>query len=98
MRHDNLSRTRSLGGSRRDDLLGPPAWSLGVPKVFSRKGVGYYTVFRTKGLDIIQYFPPKARYFLVIPLEDCRGNIVGPDGAEERGMKQEGRAGAEHNL
>ena len=53
---------------------------------------------RTKGLDIIQYFPPKARYFLVIPLEDCRGNIVGPDGAEERGMKQEGRAGAEHNL
>ena len=49
---------------------------------------------RTKGLDIIQYFPPKASYFLVIPLEDCRGNIVGPDGAEERSKKQEGRGGA----
>ena len=46
---------------------------------------------RTKGLDIIQYFPPKASYFLVIPLEDCRGNIVGPDGTEERSKKQEGR-------
>ena len=53
---------------------------------------------RTKGLDIIQYFPPKASCFLVIPLEDCRGNIVGLDGAEERSMKQEGREGAEHNL
>ena len=48
-------------------------------------------------MDIIQFFPPKARYFLVIPLVDCRGNIVGLDGAEERSMKREGR-GAEHNL
>ena len=46
---------------------------------------------RIKGLDIIQYFPPKASYFLVIPPEDCRGNIVGLDGAEERSMQQEGR-------
>ena len=46
---------------------------------------------RIKGLDITQYFPPKASDFLVVPLEDCRGNIVGPDGAEERSMKQEGR-------
>ena len=52
---------------------------------------------RTKVLDIIHFFPPKASYFLVVPLVDCRGNIVGPDGAEERSMKQEGR-GAEHNL
>ena len=52
---------------------------------------------RTKGLDTIQYFPPKASYFLVIPIEDCRGNIVGLDGAEERSMKQEG-SGAEHSL
>ena len=43
---------------------------------------------RIKGLDIIQYFSPKARYFLAVPPEDCRGNIVGPDGAEERSMKQ----------
>ena len=42
---------------------------------------------RTKGLDIIQFFSPKASYFFVIPLEDCRGNIVGLDGAEERSMK-----------
>ena len=46
---------------------------------------------RIKDLNIIQYFPPKASYFLVVPLEDCRGNIVGQDGAEERSMKQEGR-------
>ena len=44
-----------------------------------------------EGLDIIQYFPPKASYFLVVPPEDCIGNIVGPDGAEESSMKQEGR-------
>ena len=48
-------------------------------------------------MDIIQYFLAKASYILVIPLEDCRGNIVGLDGAEERSMKREGR-GAEHNL
>ena len=48
-------------------------------------------------MDIIQFFPPKANYFLVIPLVDCRGNTVGPDGAEERSMKQVGR-GTEHNL
>ena len=53
---------------------------------------------RTKELDNIQYFPPKASYFLVIPLEDCRGNIVGPGGAEETSMKQEGGGEAEHNL
>ena len=45
---------------------------------------------RIRGLDITQYFPPKASYFLVVPPEDCRGNIVGPDGAEERSVKQEG--------
>ena len=45
---------------------------------------------RIKGLAIIQYFLPKASYFLVVPPEDCRGNIVGPDGAEERSVKQEG--------
>ena len=53
---------------------------------------------RTKGLDIIQYFPPKASYFLVSPLVDCRGNIVGPDGAEERSMKQEGKGGRAQPL
>ena len=53
---------------------------------------------RTKGLDIIQYFPPKTRYFLVIPPEDCRGNTVGPDGAEERTMKQEGKGGRAQPL
>ena len=51
---------------------------------------------RTKVLDIIQFFPPKASYFLVIPLVDCRGNIVGRDGAQERSMKQE--VGTEHHI
>ena len=30
---------------------------------------------------------PRASYFLVVPPEDCRGNIVGKDG--EKSMKQE---------
>ena len=34
---------------------------------------------------------PQANYFLVVPPEDCIGNIVGPDGAQEKSMKQEGR-------
>ena len=33
----------------------------------------------------------KNNYFLVAPPEDCRGNIVGSDGAQEKSMKQEGR-------
>ena len=32
---------------------------------------------------------PRASYFLVVPLEDCRGNIVGKDG--EKSMKEEQR-------
>ena len=46
---------------------------------------------RIRGLDITQYFPPKASYFLVVSPEDCRGNLVGLDGAQEKSMKQEGR-------
>ena len=38
---------------------------------------------------------PRASYFLVPP-EDCRGDIVGLDGAQERSMKQVKEA--EHNL
>ena len=34
---------------------------------------------------------PKASYFLVVPPESCRANIVGPDGAQEKSKKQEGR-------
>ena len=32
MRHDNLSRTRSLGRWRQDDLLGPSDWSWASPR------------------------------------------------------------------
>ena len=46
---------------------------------------------RIEGLNIIQYFPPKASYFLVASPEDCRGNTVGRDGAEGRSIEQEGR-------
>ena len=43
-------------------------------------------------LDFIQYFPPKGQVLsLVVPQEDCRGNIVGLDRAQERNMKAEGR-------
>ena len=33
---------------------------------------------------------PKANYFLVVPPEDCRGNIDGLNEAQEKSMKQEG--------
>ena len=46
---------------------------------------------RIRRLDLIEYFPPKASYFLVVSPEDHRGNLVGPDGAQEKSMKQEGR-------
>ena len=40
-------------------------------------------------------FPPKASYFLVVSPDDCRGNPVGLDGAQEKIMKQEGRGRAQ---
>ena len=46
---------------------------------------------RIRGLDIIVYFSPKASYFPVVFPEDCRGNLVGLDGAQEKSMKQERR-------
>ena len=45
---------------------------------------------RIRGLDIIEFFLPKATYFMVVSSEDCRGNLVGLDGAQEKSMKQEG--------
>ena len=44
--------------------------------------IDYYIVFPSQG---------RASYFLVVPPEDNRGNTVGPDGAQEKSMKQEGR-------
>ena len=38
---------------------------------------------------------PRASYFLVVPPEDCRGNILGLDSAQEKNMKQEGRGRAQ---
>ena len=51
---------------------------------------------RIKGLDIIEYFPPKASYFLVVSPEGGRGNLVCLDGAQEKSMKR--GEGVEHNL
>ena len=34
---------------------------------------------------------PRVSYFIAVPLEDCKGNIVGHDQAQEKSMKQEGR-------
>ena len=42
-------------------------------------------------MDIIEYFPPKASYFLVVSPEDCTGNLVGLDGAQAKRVKLEGR-------
>ena len=39
---------------------------------------------RIRELDIIEYFSPKASYFLVVSPEDCRGNLVGLDGVRQR--------------
>ena len=33
---------------------------------------------------------PRASYILVVPPEDCRGNVVGLDGAHEKSVKEEG--------
>jgi len=46
---------------------------------------------RIRGLNIIEYFASKASYFLIVPPEDCRGNLVGLDRAQEKSMKQEER-------
>ena len=43
--------------------------------------IGYYTVFLSQGPAI----------FWVVPAEYCRGNIVGPDGAQKKSIKQEVR-------
>ena len=34
---------------------------------------------------------PRASYFLVFPSEDCRGNTVSLDRAQEKSMKRKGR-------
>ena len=34
---------------------------------------------------------PGARNFLIVPPEDCRGNIVGLNGAQEKSRNQDGR-------
>ena len=38
---------------------------------------------------------PRASYFLVVPQEDCKGNTVCPDKAQEKSVKQEGRGRAQ---
>ena len=42
-------------------------------------------------MGIIEYFLPKASYFVVVSPEDCTDNLVGLDGAQEKSMKLEGR-------
>ena len=34
---------------------------------------------------------PRASYFLVVPQEDCKGNIVGSDRAQEESRRERGR-------
>ena len=46
-------------------------------KVWLSRGIGYYTVVSLS----------KAIYFVVVPSEDCRGNIVASEGTQEKSMK-----------
>ena len=49
------------------------------------------------GRVFIEYFPPKASYFLVVSPEDCRGNLVGLEGGSGKEHETGGKE-AEHNL
>ena len=50
------------------------------------QGLNIYRDWRLYSISL-----PKANYFLVVPPEYFRGNIVGPDRAQEKSVKQEGR-------
>ena len=69
-------------------------WPPGIPQTGvcgSLRSPVWPVLGRIRRLDIIEYFPPKASYFLVVSPEDCRVNLVGLDGAQGKSMKQEGR-------
>ena len=69
----------ALLGSLRDAV---------VVYVVGNMEVGGLSVYRDWILHSISL--PRAYYFLVVPSEDCRGNSVGLDRAQEKSMNQEG--------
>ena len=70
----------ALAGSLRDAAVAHVVGSMGD------EGLNIYRDWILYSISL-----PRASYFLIVPLEDCRGNIVGPDRAQEKSMKQEGR-------
>ena len=75
----------ALIGSLRDVVVTHVVRNMEV------QGLNIYRDWRLYSISL-----PKANYFLVVPPEDCRGNIVGPDSS---GNKHEtGGKGAEHNF
>ena len=68
-----------LAGSLRDAIVAH------VVRNMEDEGLNIYSDWILYSISL-----PRASYFLVVPPEDCRGNIVGPDGAQEKNMKHEG--------
>ena len=68
----------ALAGSLRDAVVAHVVGNM-EDEGLSR-GIGYYCISL-----------PRARYYLVVSPKDCRGNTVGPYGAQEKSMKQEQR-------
>ena len=70
----------ALEGSLRDAAVAHVVGSIGD------EGLNIYRDWILYSISLL-----KASYFLIVPLENCRGNTVGPDRAQEKSMKQEGR-------
>ena len=73
-----------LGGSLRDAVVAHIVGNM------ENEGLNTYRDWILYSISI-----SRTSYFLFVPPEDCRGNIVGPDRAQEKSMKQEGRGRAQ---
>ena len=75
--------TPTLGDSLRDDIVAHVVRNKEDESLNIRDWILYSISLQ------------RASYFLVVPQEDCKGNIVGPDKAQEKSVKQEGRGRAQ---
>ena len=75
-----MGLSTTLAGSLRDTVVAHRVGNMGDEGLNILRDWIFYSISL-----------PQANYFLVVPPEDCIGNIVGPDGAQEKSMKQEGR-------
>ena len=88
---EGMPTGRLPAGAVSPPLAGPLRDAVAAHAVGSMQGLNIWR-------DWILYGPflPRASYFLVVPPEDCRGNIVGLDGAQEE--YETGGKGAGHNF